>query len=201
MGLVRGCPDFVFTVLTYAAVSLLKALEPQFGHLDPDRDAITKLARKAAEILQRSAMSPDQLPASQGVFVNRLIHVKSTATLATAFDPAAAAMALKPIDFEAFAQSLDQDQSKTLWPPMPMPTGLPFGLPVPDPSAPHTHNMPSATQGMISQSNGSASSQAPTDLASWAAANQYSVPGAALGLSVDTFMQDQDMFFSQDSVW
>lgn len=205
----RGCPDFVFTVLTYAAVSLLKAVEPQFGHLDPDRGAIMELARHASAILGRSAMSPDHLPASQSVFLSRLIHVKSADSTASAFEPAAAAMAFKPIDFEAFAQSLDRDQSKTLWPPMPMP--IPMGLP-PSGGGPA---MPASAQnhigqqsssggghtGMTAQSNDSAPSAAPTDLASWAAANQYSVPGAALGLSVDTFMQDQDMFFSQDSVW
>ena len=76
-GLIRGSPDFVFTVLTYAAVSLLRALQTQFAHLEPDRDGILATARRAADTLARCAMTSDHLPASQSVFLSRLIDVKS----------------------------------------------------------------------------------------------------------------------------
>ena len=75
-GITRGSPDFVFTVLTYAAVSLLRALQVQYAHLEPDRGKILDLARKAADMLARSAMTGDHLPAGQSVFLSRLIEVK-----------------------------------------------------------------------------------------------------------------------------
>ncbi len=175
-GLTRGCPDFVFTVLTYAAVSLLKATQSQFSHLEPDRSAILLTGRKAADMLARAAMVSDHLPASQSVFLSRLIDVKThePARDPTIFIP-------QPIDFEAFGQSINEDQYKTLWPPMP---GSSFEGSI-VPAQPR-------------QENGNR----PMDLSSWVAQNQtYPVPGAALGLGAGNFLQDQDMLFTQDSFW
>ena len=73
-GFTRGCPDFIFTVLTYAAVSLLRVTQPHFAYLKPDRDKIFSRARKASDMLARSAMDPDHLPASQSVFLRRLME-------------------------------------------------------------------------------------------------------------------------------
>lgn len=175
-GLTRGCPDFVFTVLTYAAVSLLKATQHQFSHLEPNRSTIFHLARKAADMLARAAMAPDHLPASQSVFLSRLIEVKTHEPMreTVTFEP-------EPIDFEAFGNSINEDQTKTLWPPMP---GTDFeGSIMPTISALTDGNQP-------------------TDLSSWVAQNQvYPVPGAALGLGAGSFLQDQNLLFNQDSFW
>jgi len=175
-GLTRGCPDFVFTVLTYAAVSLLKATQSQFSHLKPNRSIIFNLARKAADMLARAAMVPDHLPASQSVFLSRLIEAKAHEPT---YDPTA--FIPEPIDFEAFGNSITEDQTKTLWPPMPG-TGLEGSLLPPSSESMHG-NMP-------------------TDLSSWVAMNQtYPVPGAALGLGAGSFLQDQDLLFDRDSFW
>ena len=175
-GLTRGCPDFVFTVLTYAAVSLIRATQTQFAHLEPDRPSIFSLARKAADMLAQAAMVSDHLPASQSVFLSRLIDFKERESAQTV-----SVLIPEPIDFEAFAMSINEDQTRTLWPPMPG----------------------SGFQGMLepigmSQEYGNK----PTDLSSWVAQNQsYPVPGAALGLGAGNVSQDQDILFSQDSFW
>lgn len=119
-GFTRGCPDFVFTVLTYAAVSLLRVTQPQFAYLEPDRTQVFSTARKAADMLARSAMTPDHLPASQSVFLSRLIEVKS-AEPQRYLQPQQAQQGFVPemIDFEAFGQSLEGDQTMTQWPPAP----------------------------------------------------------------------------------
>ena len=172
-GLTRGCPDFVFTVLTYAAVSLLKATQAQFSHLEPDRPTIFLHARKAADLLARAATVPDHLPASQSVFLSRLIEVKAHEPL-TFFIP-------EPIDFEAFGNSIIEDQSKTLWPPVPD-SGLVGKMGSP--------RLQAATE------------SGPTDLSSWVALNQACpVPGAALGLGAGSFIQEPDLLFTQDSFW
>jgi hypothetical protein len=109
-GLARGCPDFIFTFLTFGVVSLLKGIQPQYAHLEPDRNSLIALARKAAGTLSRSAATPDHLPAIQHSFLTRLIDTRSK--------PAMAPSAGFPmIDFEAFGQSIDADLSKTPWPP------------------------------------------------------------------------------------
>ena len=183
-GLTRGCPDFVFTVLTYAAVSLLRATDATYAHLDPHRPTIFLLARKAADMLARAAMTSDHLPASQSMFLSRLIEVKSNEN-----NVEVPKMQLEPIDFEAFAQSVDQDTSKTLWPPMP-------SLATIDPSS---LSVPTVQQ--ESMASTSSTGLEAMDLSSWAAQNQsFPVPGA-LGLGGGNFWQDQDMLFSQESFW
>ena len=175
-GLTRGCPDFVFTVLTYAAVSLLRATQSQFAHLEPNRDTIFGPARKAADMLARAAMVPDHLPASQSVFLSRLIEAKAHEPTR---DPAI--FVPEAIDFEAFGQAIAEDQTKTLWPPMP---GNGF-------------------EGtMLPNQEGFGDGNRPTNLSSWVAQNQaYPVPGAALGLGAGNFLLDQDLLFTQDSFW
>ena len=181
-GLTRGCPDFVFTVLTYAAVSLLKATEPIYAHLDPHRPTLFSLTRKAADMLARAAMTPDHLPASQSMFLSRLIEVKSSV--------AKPIQEPEPIDFQAFGQSIDNDTSKTLWPPMP------------EPGSTSTTMAPATNPTLLENSNAGASLNV-LDLSTWAQQNEsFPVPGAALGLGAgNNFWQDQDIMFSQDSFW
>lgn len=111
-GFTRGCPDFIFTFLTFAAVSLLKGTQQQYAHLEPNRHSLFALARKASGILSRSAATPDHLPAIQHSFLTRLIDARSRITPDSAI-PGGFTM----MDFEAFGQSIDADLSKTPWPP------------------------------------------------------------------------------------
>jgi hypothetical protein len=204
-GFTRGCPDFVFTVLTYAAVSLLRVTQPHFAFLEPDRARIIASARKASDILARSAMTPDHLPASQSTFLSRLIEVKSAEIPVTQSQPV---YLPEMIDFEAFGQSLEGDQSKTLWPPAPYNFDLssfpsqavqPHGRNDPvfsgDTTSMHFDRSEASNTG-----NGSGDSgNVPTDLSGWVAANQFPMPGLSLGMG-SNFGQD-DLMFTQDSFW
>jgi hypothetical protein len=203
-GFTRGCPDFVFTVLTYAAVSLLRVTQPHFAHLEPDRSKIFASARKASDMLARSAMNPDHLPASQSVFLTRLIEVKSAeAPVGHRQQTSLPEM----IDFEAFGQSLEGDQSKTLWPPAPYHFDLTSysGLPTSVPHATGMHQSIQSTSGdtapgqVPTSTNGENQNGVPTDLNGWVAANQFPMPGLSLGMG-SSFGQD-DLMFTQDSFW
>jgi hypothetical protein len=200
-GFTRGCPDFIFTVLTYAAVSLLRVTQPHFAYLEPDRNKIFTMARKASDMLARSAMNPDHLPASQSVFLRRLIEAKSaeapTSTYQQAYLP-------EMIDFEAFGQSLEGDQSKTLWPPAPFNFDL-ASHPGVQPHAQQAAEIASLQQngddtGRVSAGGGTGQiGSMPTDLNGWVAANQFPMPGLSLGMG-SSFGQD-DLIFTQDSFW
>jgi len=200
-GFTRGCPDFVFTVLTYAAVSLLRVTQPHFAYLEPDRHKIFNTARKASDMLARSAMNPDHLPASQSVFLSRLIEVKSAEV------PTGHRQAHLPemIDFEAFAQSLEGDQSKTLWPPAPFhfDLGSFSGIPPPVPQVAQNGGLSASLDQFPPQGQASSGDQnqdnMPTDLNGWVAANQFPMPGLSLGMG-SSFGQD-DLMFTQDSFW
>lgn len=161
-------------MLTYAAVSLLKATEARFAHLDPHRPTIFMSARKAAEMLSRTAMTPEHLPASQSVFINRLIEVKSAEKHSETPDAFP-----EPIDFEAYGLSLDKDTGKTLWPPAPAANG----------TGGRGHGRPAAN-GVNGGARGKESG-----------GTGYPVPGAALGLGVGSFSQNQDMLFTQETFW
>ena len=182
-------------------MSLLRVTQPHFAYLEPDRSKVFTTARKASDMLARSAMNPDHLPASQSVFLRRLIEVKSaeapTSTYHQAYLP-------EMIDFEAFGQSLEGDQSKTLWPPAPLNFDLASHPGVP------THLQPSAGISRTQQ-NGDDTGRVsardetgqigsmPTDLNGWVAANQFPMPGLSLGMG-SSFGQD-DLIFTQDSFW
>lgn len=228
-GFTRGCPDFVFTVLTYAAVSLLRVTQPHFAYLEPDRTQVFATARKAADMLARSAMTPDHLPASQSVFLSRLIEVKSTEVPVPPRHQAQQQQPFMPemIDFEAFGQSLEGDHSKTQWPPAPFHFDLSSFATIPqssvnetDTSAGPTNDHLGQTQlantgmgnGLVNQAGpvsaptaGTTSSHSntlttlPTDLDGWVAATQFPMPGLSLGMG-SNFGQD-DLLFTQDSFW
>lgn len=133
VGYTRGCPDYVFTILTFAAVSLLKGTEAHFSHLQPNKTALTALARKASGILSRSATAADHLPAIQHSLLTRLINY--TTKMANVASPSStsnhppATMAPSQlqlpmsIDFEAFGLSIDADLTKAPWPPVGFPSG------------------------------------------------------------------------------
>ncbi|BEJ11400.1 hypothetical protein CspHIS471_0108220 [Cutaneotrichosporon sp. HIS471] len=159
--LTRGCPDFVFTVVTYGAVSLLQVLEPRLAALEPapDRDAILALARQAADMLARAAVTADHVPASQSMFLSRLIQVRSRPPRQApppVFD-------FGEMDFEAFGLSVAADDTMSMWPPLPNQTSRGTSPPL---------------------GNGD---DAPTDLATWVAQSSLALPGPALGLGIGSF--------------
>lgn len=149
--LAQGCPDFVFTAITYGTVSLLKTLEPRLSKLNSvvGRDTVLALSRRASEVLGRAAVTRDHLPASQSSFLSRLVQIRSQPPALDVSEPAPA------FDLSAFI---------TAEPPSPV-------------------------------------SESPTNLATWAALQSanYSLPGAALGLSLGSF--GDSSLFSQDSFW
>ncbi|GMK54789.1 hypothetical protein CspeluHIS016_0113750 [Cutaneotrichosporon spelunceum] len=156
--LTRGCPDFVFTAVTYGAVSLLQALEPRLATLEPapDRDAIFALARQAADMLARAAVTADHVPASQSMFISRLIQVRSRQPRQAQpmFD-------FGEMDFEAFGLSVAADDTMSMWPPLPNQNSRSTSPPPGE--------------------------DAPTDLATWVAQSNLALPGPALGLGIGSF--------------
>jgi len=153
-------------------------------------------------MLARSAMTPDHLPAFQSAFLSRLIEVKSAEMpnrhQQQPFIP-------EMIDFEAFGQSLEGDQSKTLWPPAP----FSFDLSNFTGNQASSSDYPGALNKMTRDPNNSLSARAastssghltaPTDLNEWVAANRFPMPGLSLGMG-SNFGQD-DLMFTQDSFW
>lgn len=189
---------------------------------------IFQTARRAADMLARSAMTPDHLPASQSVFLSRLIEVKS-AEMPLA-NMAQQTFMPEMIDFEAFGQSLEGDQSKTQWPPAPFnfdlsnfpsipqnqdqvgrDTSVRYqdgqnqssggGISMPDRNGSTNNNAPAANNATApSSGNSNSMSNLPTDLDGWVAATtQFPMPGLSLGMG-SNFGQD-DLMFTQDSFW
>jgi hypothetical protein len=157
-------------------------------------------------MLARSAMTPDHLPASQSVFLSRLIEVKSAEIPTSQFQPQGYLPEM--IDFEAFGQSLEGDQSKTLWPPAPFNFDLTSLAAIQPPLAQHLGDNgpslsgqlnPALAQMPVNSGPESHSTNPPMDLDGWVAANQFPMPGLSLGMG-SSFGQD-DLMFTQDSFW
>jgi hypothetical protein len=220
--LTRGCPDKLFTILTYGAVSLLKALQPQFAHLEPNRPSILSTARQAADMLARAAMTPDHLPASQSAFISRLIDVKSNEAAQPSLD-AGQRLGVTPwipetINFEALGQAIDANQTTALWPPMPSP-GAANGWANIFGQATETSHIGEQQQNGVglagvegpgnpfNAAREAGATQTPTDLSSWVAqvAYQGTVPGAGAALGLGGLgvggWGDGDLLFTQDSFW
>lgn len=198
--------------MTYGAVSLLQSLEPRLARLDPspDRNAVLSLARAAADMLARAAMTPDHLPASQSVFLSRLIQVRSRpprhrssehtlygnerelgASAATGQSDQTLSFDFGEIDFEAFGLSVTADETRTVWPPLPFTSRGASPLPYEGDSG-----VPLGS-GLMGSGSG------PSDLATWVAQQSAncSLPGAALGLGVGTFSGQNGLVITQDAFW
>jgi hypothetical protein len=156
-------------------------------------------------MLARSAMNPDHLPALQSVFLSRLIDVKSaeipTSLVQQAYLP-------EMIDFEAFGQSLEGDQSKTLWPPAPFNFDMASFAANPPVAAHVSQSIGPPASGNVNTGaiapivpapSGEQGGDLPMDLNGWVAANQFPMPGLSLGMG-SSFGQD-DLMFTQDSFW
>lgn len=102
----------------------------------PDRDALLSLAWSAADMLARAAVTSDQLPASQSVFLCWLIQMRSKvprATVARVNQASGAGPHLETqtkarpfdfgdIDFKAFGMSVAADDTMRMWPPVEFPS-------------------------------------------------------------------------------
>lgn len=159
-------------------------------------------------MLARSAMTPDHLPASQSIFLSRLIEVKSSAQISAPVaapsgpaQPSIQQFMPEMIDFEAFGQSLEGDQSKTQWPPAPLPFNFDLSsfTTAADDNGPMASGsgMQSSNHGMMhntapnqgmanapttASSGTNTLSNLPTDLDGWVAATQFPMPGLSLGM-------------------
>ena len=171
-GLTRGCPDFIYVILTFAAVSLLKLTQPQFSHLDPDCKALLELARRAAGILARTATAADHLPSTQNVFLSRLIDARSQEQPQK--HQQHPPPFLQPMDFEAFGQSIDQDLTKTPWPP--------------------------PARGMAMSRDRSMKMADIGDPYAWLSGQPMPMSELALGVNLGG-AQNADLLFTQDSFW
>lgn len=155
-------------------------------------------------MLAQAAVTTDHLPAVQSSFLSKLLDIRTNEH----YRPAA--YVPDPINFQAFADSLMSDRSKSLWPPSrprtPEPSGSSNGQDKTDSDGepkfrtfaggemqpqtyPPTNSNPGPLQydlaGLMDMQG-----SAPPD-----------IPGAALGLSVGSFLADQELLFSTDSFW
>ena len=141
-----GAPDPVFHFITFAAVSLLRPLQIRSELVEFDHDRCLQVARQAADLLGRAAVTPDHMPAGQSVLLNRLIQVKmdqhyGRSSSGRECDNSVDDRSKSPIivshgnrrndeqdvdqmidpafmTFEAFGQILDRDQGRSVWPPV-----------------------------------------------------------------------------------
>ena len=180
-GFSRGCPDYIYTILTFGAVSLLKGTQKRFKGLKADHSILIGTARKAASILARAATSSDHLPAALNAFLTRLVQsrTQTQSNLAANAGPNSLTM-----DFAAFAQSLDLNTSQTPWPPGPSQT-------VADDHT--TIQAFSSDMGEMANPLG------------WLTGQLYSFPEAAASIDDFRFMgdtsNDLDMWLPQESTW
>jgi hypothetical protein len=163
-------------------------------------------------MLAQAAVTTDHLPAVQSSFLNKLLDIRTNEH----YRPAA--YVPDPIDFQAFADSLMSDRSKSLWPPSrprtPDAGTSSNGQDTAEVSSDFTMNTyPGSTEMQppaFSQMNGNPGSANPGttnsqyDMASVISAmgpGPPDIPGAALGLSVGSFLSDQELLFSTDTFW
>jgi hypothetical protein len=196
-GYLYGCPDFVFTVLTYAAVSLLKVLKPRTAsiattHSSTDRQEIIDRVRRTSDMLFNAAMSPDQLPASQSAFLSRLIQPTPNSNPRPPIS--------QPMDYQAFGQMLDQDAGNSLWPPLPstvQTSGMGVNLNPTNGTAQNPNQIHGAAQDADAQQQGR-----PMDLDNWVAqSSEYALSGATIGVGLGNFAYDPNAFADQDMFW
>ncbi|WOO78104.1 Xylanolytic transcriptional activator xlnR [Vanrija pseudolonga] len=113
----RGAPDTVFTVLTYAAVSLVHSVALG-GRDSENKAAVLALARRASDVLARAAMTPDHLPAAQSVFLSRLIAKVGADAVSAEEASDIATLAGGQPDEAAHARALFEPTT-SIWPPRP----------------------------------------------------------------------------------
>ncbi|KAL1408026.1 hypothetical protein Q8F55_004823 [Vanrija albida] len=113
----RGAPDTVFTVLTYAAVALVHSVALGGKSSSNNKAAVLALARRASDVLARAAMTPDHLPAAQSVFLSRLIARVGADAGDDVADIALLAAAVGPGDDAAAHARALAEPTTSIWPP------------------------------------------------------------------------------------
>lgn len=185
-GLTRGCPDFIFTVLTYGVVSLLKILSVPVSGFETITQSIIDLARRASDILARAAVTRDHLPAAQSSLVSRLIEKARNASAR-----------VEPATFD-----LNQIISEITSAAAPATTTTSGGPGSDNPS------MHVAQSGQLHQifdhpaDDGAHSLSNNPDANSWFEPLQFNplVPSDPT-VDFDPFGQDQELLFSHESMW
>ncbi|WWC69805.1 uncharacterized protein I206_103748 [Kwoniella pini CBS 10737] len=135
-----GCPDMLHTFVTYAAVSLLRIVQPQFNHFGLGWEQILAGVELAAEMLGRAVTHSDGSENDHATLLLRLLEAKRTeqAQPAEKEDERSEANVQRSvpysspdqqnlhefrpmsrsIDLETFGEMLDQDLGRSIWPPM-----------------------------------------------------------------------------------
>nr|XP_019043124.1 hypothetical protein I302_08835 [Kwoniella bestiolae CBS 10118]OCF22054.1 hypothetical protein I302_08835 [Kwoniella bestiolae CBS 10118] len=135
-----GCPDMIHTFVTYAAVSILRLIQPLFSRYSSHPDDNMEIAQLAADMLDRA--SPDRTQSSfggHGPFLKNLIRAKKTQIDALRVSKVSNGHGSRTSDegrgvhdqtqdvsdiaatlsFEMFGSILDRDQGQSIWPPVP----------------------------------------------------------------------------------
>ncbi|KAJ9111776.1 hypothetical protein QFC22_006435 [Naganishia vaughanmartiniae] len=119
-GLIKGCPDFVFTALTYAVVSLLKSTQARYSNLEGSpTNQILLLCRRAADMLAKGAGASEHLPSIQATFLHRLLDIRSAPG-----KPTKTVAPPRTLNLQAFAESFENRNHETNWPPPAPPSGF-----------------------------------------------------------------------------
>jgi hypothetical protein len=181
-GYTRGCPDFLFTVFTYGAVSLLKIISVPVEGFETITQSILDLARRASDILAQAAVTRDHLPASQSALVTRLIEKSSAATKT--------------------ADQVDYDFNQII---ASMSTNVPStgndssAVPFPDATA----AQPVQLDSTHFNQNGDTTLSGQLNASSWFEPLPFNplAPFDSDAIPKDPYPQDQDFFFSHESLW
>lgn len=76
LGHSKYCSDSLFSYVTFAAISLLRSVQPQFRFLIIDKIAAGKLISKTATLLENAARSWDHLPYLQAEFLRHVLRAR-----------------------------------------------------------------------------------------------------------------------------
>uniref|UniRef100_A0A0W0FF45 Zn(2)-C6 fungal-type domain-containing protein n=1 Tax=Moniliophthora roreri TaxID=221103 RepID=A0A0W0FF45_MONRR len=78
-GFMKYSPDSHFVQTSYAVLTLLKLLRPEFSAYIEDESKIISIVRDVAEVLEKISVSPSHTPALYSTFLQALISVKTEA--------------------------------------------------------------------------------------------------------------------------
>jgi hypothetical protein len=176
--------------------------------------SIFNTCRLAANMLSRAAATADHLPALQAGFLTRLLDIRT----AQSYTPRA--IVPQYVDFQAFADSIDSDPSRSHWPPTAVNSpnarkrtledgvfdfsAVPNGnIPGPDVPGSQDETIAHLQSGARSgeQFSGSFDASSFDGLANLGVPD---IPTASFALSLGSFLPDSsmdDMLFTSDAFW
>ncbi|KAM0747699.1 hypothetical protein T439DRAFT_94663 [Meredithblackwellia eburnea MCA 4105] len=112
-GLSIYCNDFHFSYVFFAAVSLLKSVEPRFKYSLIDKSSIGKLISQTASLLEEASRTWDHLPFLQSKFLRRVLKARLPEYREALRGPLPARLvrpleaALQPIEQPSFCNNLE----------------------------------------------------------------------------------------------